>query len=143
MPNIRWLLALITRVHRFVYRKSGGRIGANLGGSRMLLLEHVGRRTGTLRTTPLLYVADGERLIVAASNAGDDRPPAWWLNLRHKPEAAVQVGRDHYRVRAREADAAERERLWPWLVERNPQYGRYAQRTSREIPVVLLRRVDA
>ena len=140
MPNIRWLLALITRLHRFVYRKSGGRIGANLGGSRMLLLEHVGRRTGAARSTPLLYVPDGERLIVAASNAGDDRPPAWWLNLRHKPEAAVQVGRDHYRVRAREADAAERERLWPLLEASYRYYADYRERTKREIPVVILER---
>lgn len=140
MPNIRWLLALITRVHRFVYRASGGRLGANLGGSRMLLLEHVGRRTGKPRSTPLLYVPDGERLVVAASNAGDDRPPAWWLNLKHKPEASVQVGRDHYRVRAREADTAERERLWPLLETSYRYYADYRQRTTREIPVVILER---
>ena len=115
MPNIRWLLALITRLHRFVYRVSGGRVGARLAGSRMLLLEHVGRRTGEPRSTPLLYIDDGPRLVVVASNAGDERPPAWWLNLQHKSVAAVLVGREHYRVLAREADASEQERLWPIL----------------------------
>ena len=140
MPNIRWLLALITRVHRFVYRVSGGRVGAKLGGSRMLLLEHVGRRTGQLRSTPLLYVEDGPRWVVVASNAGDDRAPAWWLNLKHKPDVAVQVGRDHYRVRGREADPSERERLWPVLEASYSYYADYRERTQREIPIVILER---
>jgi deazaflavin-dependent oxidoreductase (nitroreductase family) len=140
MPNIRWLLALITRLHRFVYRVSGGRVGANLRGSRMLLLEHVGRRTGQPRSTPLLYIEDGERLVVVASNAGDDRTPAWWLNLQQKPEAAVQVGRAHSRVHAREADASERERLWPLLEASYRYYADYRARTQRKIPIVILER---
>jgi deazaflavin-dependent oxidoreductase (nitroreductase family) len=142
MPNIRWLLALITRLHRFIYRLSGGRVGANLRGSHMLLLEHVGRRTGQPRSTPLLYIEDGPRLVVVASNAGDDRPPAWWLNLKHKPEAAVQAGREHRRVRAREADASERERLWPVLEESHRNFADYRARTRREIPIVILERVE-
>lgn len=140
MPNVRWLLAVITRIHRFLYLKSGGRVGANLGGSRMLLLEHVGRRTGKPRTTPLLYVEDGTRLVVVASNAGDERPPAWWLNLLHKPEASVRVGREHRRVRAREADPGERERLWPVLEASWRDFASYRERTKREIPVVILER---
>lgn len=140
MPNIRWLLALITSVHRFVYRVSGGRWGANLRGSRMLLLEHVGRRSGQSRSTPLLYIEDGPRWVVVASNAGDDRTPAWWLNLKHKPEAAVQVGREHHRVRAHEADISERERLWPLLEASYRHYADYRARTRREIPIVILER---
>ncbi len=140
MPNIRWLLALITRLHRFVYRVSGGRVGARLAGSRMLLLEHVGRRTGEPRSTPLLYIDDGPRLVVVASNAGDQRPPAWWLNLQHKSEAAVQVGREHYRVLAREADASEQERLWPILEESYRYYADYRARTRRKISIVILER---
>jgi deazaflavin-dependent oxidoreductase (nitroreductase family) len=140
MPNIRWLLALITRIHRFVYLKSGGRLGARLGGTPMLLLQHVGRKTGQLRATPLLYVEDGPRLVVVASNAGDDRTPAWCLNLRHEPEAAVRVGRERYSVRAREADPAERERLWPVLESSYSSYADYRERTKREIPIVILER---
>ena len=108
-------------------------MGAKLGGSRMLLLEHVGRRTGQLRSTPLLYVEDGPRWVVVASNAGDDRAPAWWLNLKHKPDVAVQVGRDHYRVRGREADPSERERLWPVLEASYSYYADYRERTQRDI----------
>ena len=81
MPNIRWLIALITALHRFVYRMSGGWIGGRLPGQRFLLLTTRGRRTGLERTQPLLYVRDGDDFVVVGSNGGDDRPPAWWLNL--------------------------------------------------------------
>ena len=138
MPNIRWLLALITSLHRFVYRTSGGRIGASLGGSRMLLLKHVGRKTGRERITPLLYVQDGDRFVVVASNAGDDRHPAWWLNVRSRPEVEIQVGSATHSVRAREADADERNELWPLLDASYAYYAEYRERTSREIPIVIL-----
>jgi deazaflavin-dependent oxidoreductase (nitroreductase family) len=106
MPNIRWLLALITVLHRALYRATGGRIGANMAGMRMLLLETLGRRSGQRRATPLLYVEDGERFVVVASNAGDARNPAWLLNLRKHPEAGIQVGTRRVAVRAREASAS-------------------------------------
>jgi deazaflavin-dependent oxidoreductase (nitroreductase family) len=138
MPNIRWLLALITAVHRFVYRASGGRLGARLGGNDMLLLTCVGRRSGEPRTLPLLTVRDGERFVVVASNAGDDRHPAWWLNLQAKPEASVQFGTEHHAVRARRASPEEEKRLWPVVEQAYPDYANYRKRTTREIPLVLL-----
>ena len=138
MPNIRWLLALITVVHRALYRLSGGRIGAHLGRSDMLLLETLGRRTGQRRVTPLLYVRDGERFVVVASNAGDDRNPSWLLNLRKTPDATVQVGRRRLAVHSREADAIESERLWPKLQSSYSYYDDYRARTQRHIPIVVL-----
>lgn len=138
MPNIRWLLSLITRLHRWVYLKTDGRIGHRLGGQPMLLLHTVGRKSGKPRTTPLLYVRDGERFLVIASNAGDDRPPAWWLNLREAGRAEIQVGREHHSVRAREADAAERPALWQKACAQYPDYQAYERRTDRPIPVVVL-----
>jgi deazaflavin-dependent oxidoreductase (nitroreductase family) len=142
MPNLRWLLALVSRVHGFLYRASDGRVGERLGrGRRMLLLATRGRRSGRERETPLLYVRDGERFVVVGSNAGDDRHPAWWLNLRSHPEARVRVGRERFAVRARAADPPERERLWERLVEAYPPYQDYRRRTRREIPVVILERV--
>jgi deazaflavin-dependent oxidoreductase (nitroreductase family) len=140
MPNIRWLLALITRLHRFVYLASGGRIGHKLGRQPMLLLHTVGRKSGEPRITPLLYVPDGERWLLVASNAGDDRPPAWWLNLRAAGEATIQVGRARHRVRAREAGPDERPGLWKRVCDQYPNYARYEQRTARAIPVVVLER---
>lgn len=138
MPNIRWLLALVTRLQRFLYLKTDGAIGSSLGGMRILLLTSVGRRTGHQRITPLLFVEDGERFVVVASNAGDDRHPAWWLNLQANPDARVQIREGHHEVVARAASPEEVERLWPRLVEAYRPYEDYRRRTQREIPVVVL-----
>ena len=138
MPNVRWLLALITAVHRFLYRASGGRVGARAGRLTFLLLEHTGRKTGRLFVAPLLYVEDGDRFVVVGSNAGDDRDPAWWQNLKARPEASVQVGTRRLAVRARAAVGEERARIWRRLLEGWPQYARYQERTAREIPIVVL-----
>ena len=143
MPNIRWLIALTTALHRFVYQATGGRLGSRLGGRPMLLLDNVGRRTGELRRTPLLFVEDAGRFVVVASNGGDDRSPAWWLNLRARPETRIQVGTAFHPVRARAADPREAAALWPKLEAYYPAYAEYRQRTRREIPVVILERRPA
>ncbi len=138
MPNIRWLLALITRVHRFLYRVSGGRIGGRVGGVSVLILINVGRKTGQRRETPLLYIEDESRWVVVASNAGDDRSPVWWLNLKSNPDAEIQVKTELYKVRARRAAPEEEARLWPLLDASYRHYPDYRRRTHREIPVVIL-----
>jgi deazaflavin-dependent oxidoreductase (nitroreductase family) len=138
MPNIRWLLAFITRCHRFVYLKSGGWLGGRSPGKRFLLLWNTGRKTGQQRITPLLYVGDGPRWIVVASNAGDTRPPAWWLNLEASPLTQVQVGRRQIDVRARRADGTESQRLWRILESAYSYFPEYRERAGREIPVVIL-----
>jgi len=140
LPNRRWLIALITKLHRFVYRVSDGRIGGAALGLRFLLLEHRGRRTGRERVIPLLYVTDGDHWVVAASNGGSDRPPAWWLNLQHQPAARVQVGTAHFGVATRAASEEEAERLWTRLLAAYPRYARYRERAARTIPVVILER---
>jgi deazaflavin-dependent oxidoreductase (nitroreductase family) len=140
MPNIRWLLALITRVQRFLYLRTGGVIGASIFGVTMLLLTTVGRRSGSERTTPLLYIEDGERLVVIGSNAGDHRHPAWWLNLQAQPRARVQIRKQRFDVVARRADPAETERLWPRLVAAYAYFDRYREKSRRDIPVILLER---
>ena len=141
MPNIRWLLALITRVWRVLYLKTNGLLGGRIFWMRFLLLTTVGRRTGMRRVTPLLYVLDGDHWIVAASNAGDERSPAWWLNLTGQPEARVQVGDQHHEVRARRAEGEELGRLWALLEESYRFYSDYRKRTTREIPIVVLERL--
>ena len=138
MPNIRWLLALITAIHRTLYRATNGRIGARTGGVDVLLLETVGRRTGRRRRTPLLYLRDGANWVVVASNAGDDREPAWWLNLQTRPDARIQVREQRHTIRARRATGDEGERLWPRLVAAYKGYDAYRERTRREIPIVVL-----
>jgi 3beta-hydroxy-delta5-steroid dehydrogenase/steroid delta-isomerase len=141
-PNNRWLLALITVVHRSVYLWTDGRIGHGSGNTRFLLLKHIGRKTGRKRVTPLLYVGDGERRIVVASNAGDERDPAWWLNLQSHPEARIQLRDQHFPVKARRASEEECQLLWPRLIASYQSFARYRERTEREIPIVILESLD-
>jgi deazaflavin-dependent oxidoreductase (nitroreductase family) len=138
MPNIRWLLALITRCHRWLFLKTDGRLGNRWLGIRFLLLEHVGRYSGAERKTPLLYVEDAGRFVVAASNAGDARDPAWWLNLRSLPQARVRIGGRTVPVSARAAEPGEREALWSRLCEAYSHFERYGEQAGREIPIVVL-----
>lgn len=127
------------RGHAAIYRATGGRVGASLPGvPSLLLLDHKGAKSGKVRTTPLVYMPDGDNLLIVASKGGHPRHPGWLHNLRAHPETEVQIGRDRLKVRAREADAQERLRLWPTASEYNPHWGRYRERTAREIPLVLL-----
>ena len=115
-----------------------GRLGGTLMGVPVLVLQHRGRRSGQARETPLMYLEDGADVVVVASKGGTDTHPAWFHNLMAMSETEVQVGRQRRRVRPRLADAEERARLWPRLVELFPPYEEYQSFTSREIPVVLL-----
>ena len=137
-PNVRWLLALVTAFHRSIYRATDGRVGAHFMGKQFLLLIQEGRRTGLERTTPLLYIDHDGRRVVVASNAGDDRAPAWWLNLNSCPLARIQVGRRRETVAARRATPEECERLWPKLNGAHRHFDAYQKRTSREIHIVIL-----
>jgi deazaflavin-dependent oxidoreductase (nitroreductase family) len=107
-------------------------------GAPICLLTTTGRRSGRLRTVPLVYVPDGDDLVVVASRGGMGSHPAWYLNLLADPGAAVQVGAAARRVRARDAGEAERERLWPTLTAAYPHFDAYQLRTLRRIPVVIL-----
>jgi F420H(2)-dependent quinone reductase len=133
----RWLGAL----HRLLYRASGGRIGGRLWDLRVVLLTTTGRRTGKQRTVPLCSLRDGDDVVVIASYGGLAQPPAWWLNLEANPQAELQDGRTRRPVAARNAGPAARERLWAEITARAPGYLAYEQRTTREIPVVILQSI--
>jgi deazaflavin-dependent oxidoreductase (nitroreductase family) len=122
-----------------VYRVTNGKAGGRLAGGPVLLLTTTGCKSGRERTVPLLYLPDGENLVIVGSNGGTATHPAWWLNLRSNPEATVEIEGRKTRVRAEEAGRAEKERLWPSLVEMYGGYEGYRRRTDREIPVVILR----
>jgi deazaflavin-dependent oxidoreductase (nitroreductase family) len=104
----------------------------------VLLLDSVGRKSGTTRTNALTYIPRGNSYVVIASFLGEPRHPAWFLNLRSTPNAEIQIGSKRLRVRAREALGAERQALWSEVVHKVPDYAEYQSRTDREIPVVIL-----
>jgi deazaflavin-dependent oxidoreductase (nitroreductase family) len=133
------LLRRMMGLHTIVYRATHGVVGHRVpGGPPMLLLDHVGARSGVKRTSPLLYLDDGPNLVIIASKGGHPRQPAWFHNLRANPETMVQVGSERRPVRARVATSEERRRLWPRAVKSYGNYANYQRRTGRQIPVVIL-----
>ncbi len=139
MPVNPNLMKMMSAMHLCWYRLTGGAIGGSFAGRPILLLTTTGRKTGQPRTTPLQYLEDGDNMILAASNGGNPRHPAWWLNLERNPEADVQVRNDLKPVTAEKAKGEERRRLWKLLVEMYSGYEDYRQTAQREIPVVVLR----
>jgi F420H(2)-dependent quinone reductase len=121
-----------------LYRLSGGRLGNKIGRAPVLLLSTTGRRSGQQRTAPVLYLADGDRLVVIGSNAGNSNAPAWSLNLKANPDAEVEIGRVRRRVRARVAEGEERAELWRRMNEQYEGFDEYDARTSRDIAVFVL-----
>ncbi len=128
-------------LHTALYKASGGRLGHTLPGvpGKMLLLDHVGAKSGTKRTSPLLYFADGDSVVIVASKGGFPKHPAWFHNLKANPDTTVQIGPERRLVHARVANAEERERLWPEAVKSYHGYADYQRRSKgREIPLVIL-----
>ena len=128
----------LNALNTLVYRASDGRLLGSFDGNPALLLHHVGRRSGEARVAPLIYLRDGEDLVVVGSMGGTPKDPAWVHNLRAAPDTEAEVGRERRAVRARVADPEERARLWPLLVAAYPAFANYQARTEREIPVVIL-----
>lgn len=125
--------------HARVYRATGGRIGQHIPGvPPMCLIDHVGAKSGTRRTSPLLYIEDGEDVVIVASKGGYEKSPAWFYNLKANPETTVQIGKEIRPVRAHVATGEERTRLWPMAVKVYPSYQQYQDRTERKIPLVVL-----
>lgn len=109
-------------------------------GRPLLLLTTTGARSGQRRTTPMMYVRDGERLLVIASNAGAPKHPDWYYNLLAHPHVTVEVGRDTYDATAIVTEGAERQRLWERIVEQYPFFADHQAKVTRQIPVIALER---
>lgn len=145
-PVTAKIIKAMARVQTRIFKATGGRIGGRwrigAGWRRpvpTLLLEHRGRRSGQMYTTPLLFLRDGEDLVVAGSQGGLPGHPQWYRNLLAEPAARVQVpGGTMTDVRAREAEGDERARLWAALVELYADFADYQQWTDRRIPVIVL-----
>jgi F420H(2)-dependent quinone reductase len=133
-------LGPLARGHAAIYRATGGLLGQHVPGvPPMLLLDHIGAKSGTPRTIPLVYMRDRDRIVLMAAKGGHPNNPAWLYNLRSNPHTRVQIGRQRIDVHAREVDADERRTLWPQALSYTAHWRRYARRNpARTIPLIVL-----
>lgn len=139
LRRIKPFMKLMSVANTWLFRASGGRLGAKFTrGAPVGLLTTTGKKSGALRTTPLIYLADGERIVLVASQGGMPRNPLWYDNLAAQPEVGFRTSKGERRYRAHTANVAEKATLWPKLVAIYRDYDDYQKRTDREIPVVVL-----
>jgi deazaflavin-dependent oxidoreductase (nitroreductase family) len=125
------------------YRKTGGEVGHRWKrGSKILLLTTKDRKSGELRTKPLIYEEDGDHYVIVASKGGAPEHPGWYRNLEKEPNVELQVLDEVFPARARTAEGEERQRLWELVNQQWPDYDSYQTKTDREIPVVVLERAS-
>ena len=143
-PMVPKLLKRAAALNVWVYRRTNGRLMGKLRigaafprGVPICLLGHTGRKSGQVRTTPLLFLPDRDRVVIVASQGGLPKHPQWYLNILADPDVTVQVRGDVRRMRARTATPEERAALWPRLVDLYADFASYQSWTDREIPVVL------
>ena len=124
------------------FRANSGKVGGYFAGANMLLLHTVGAKSGQPRTNPMVYVTDGDRLVVIASKGGADSNPDWYYNLLANPNVTVELGDERFQARATPVtEEPERSRLYAKMVEHRPGFADYEQKTSRKIPAIVLQRV--
>jgi F420H(2)-dependent quinone reductase len=149
-PTFPMLLKAMSAAHVTLFRATRGRLGGTYRGGGAwaagvpaCLLTTKGNKTGKPRTRPLVYLPDGDNVIVAASRGGTPQHPHWYLNIQANPEVLIETRREgRRRMRTRTAEGEEREDLWARLVAMHPEYGRYETWTDRVIPVVVCEPVD-
>ncbi|MEX2160647.1 MAG: nitroreductase family deazaflavin-dependent oxidoreductase [Anaerolineales bacterium] len=128
----------VIAVHLVLYKVSRGALGGSLVNLDVLLLTTTGRSSGKPRTTPLCFFREGDDYVLIASNGGSDSHPKWLLNLKDNPSVRVRVKDKEFTATARQATPEHRNHLWARLLQVSPWYDRYAKRTQRVIPLVLL-----
>lgn len=133
-----WLFKLFMRLQIAVFRRSNGNRMASMRGMPVLLLTTRGRKTRLERTTPVMYIRDGEAYVITASNNGRSHHPSWFYNLQASSRVSIEVRGKHLPAIASVATPAERERLWPQLVAQAPFFGDYQKKSARLIPMVWL-----
>ena len=124
------------------FRATQGKVGGQLANMPVLLLTTTGAKSGRTLTKPLVYTTDGDRIVVLASFAGGPKNPPWYHNLVANPVATVELGSERFRVRAAVAAGEERQRLFNRQAEQMPIFAEYQQKTTRQIPVLVLTRTD-
>lgn len=137
-PRRSVLMTAFWKVHRWIYDRSGGRIGSSTLGRQIVRLTIIGRKSGQPRSVLLYAFPAGDSYAVVASNLGDDAYPLWYLNLKANPAVTVDIEGRRFEAVAREAEGEERERLWAGVAAADPTYTEYQKRTERVIPVMVL-----
>jgi F420H(2)-dependent quinone reductase len=128
------------KIHQFIYRLSGGRVGARMGPIDVALVETIGRKTGLPRCVPIACYPYRDSIVVSASNSGQKSHPVWYLNMQANPEVNVQIGKERFRAIAEDVAEEGREALWQAIVKINKHQGEYLEKAPRKIPLVWLRR---
>ncbi|MDT5145542.1 MAG: hypothetical protein QOC58_187 [Mycobacterium sp.] len=136
-PWVAFFIKWMSRGNAWIYRRSNGRLGGVFQKSPVALLTTTGRKSGQPRVSPLLYMRDGDRVILVASQGGRDKHPLWYLNLKADSKVSVQIKNEVLQLRARDATPEEREHYWPQLVAMYPSFDDYQAWTERVIPVVI------
>jgi deazaflavin-dependent oxidoreductase (nitroreductase family) len=130
-------LKYFARIHIWLYRRTKGRLGAKLLWLPAALVTTTGRKSGQARTTPTLYLSDGDRVVLPASFGGRNANPGWYRNLQADPRVHVQIRGEHLDMTARDATADERKQYWPKLIRMYPPYRGYREAAQRSIPLVV------
>lgn len=131
---IKWM----SRLNTLAYKASGGRVGGSfLQGAPVALLTTTGRKSVQPRVSPLLFLRDGDRVVLVASQGGRANNPMWYLNLKTNPKVSVQIKKEVLDLTARDATEAEREHYWPQLVAMYSSFEDYQNWTDRVIPIVI------
>ncbi|MCB0189335.1 MAG: nitroreductase family deazaflavin-dependent oxidoreductase [Caldilineaceae bacterium] len=133
-------MKVMANVHARLLQLSGGRIGNKMGGMDVLLLHHIGAKSGKEYRTPLAFVKEGDAFVVVAGAAGQPNHPGWYYNLRHHPETTVEIAGKTIPVVAEIAPQETRDRIWAEVAAHYPQYEKFQSMTTRVIPVILLHR---
>ena len=122
------------------FRANGGKVGGQFAGAPMILVHHVGARSGVERVSPMVYFTDGDRMLIVASAAGSPKNPDWYHNLKARPKVDVEVGTETFPVVVEELQADERAQKWAQITAAMPGFAEYQEKTSRVIQVLALTR---
>jgi deazaflavin-dependent oxidoreductase (nitroreductase family) len=134
---LKLAMKYFARAHIWAYQRTDGIVGSRLLWFPAALVTTTGRKSGVPRTTPTLYLRDGDRVVLPASFGGRDANPGWYHNLQSNPQVHIQIRGDHLDLTARDATDDERKRLWPKLIRMYPPYRNYREATDRVIPLVV------
>lgn len=136
-PLVTFFIKWMGKGNTWVYKLTDGKLGGVFQNAPVALLTTTGRKTGEPRVSPLLYLREGDRVILGASRGGSDKHPLWYLNLKANPKVSVQIKDETLALTARDASEAEREEYWPKMVAMYPTFEDYKSWTDRVIPIVI------